>query len=572
MSHLSHFTNRLASIASQPNATRAPSYRTLLGEALAKPSSELDADQLVQITAAYLQNAVFSDQNSTGGGLVVGRQALTLFAHEIASAAQLHKSSGAESEMNDGSLPAIAEPDVRRRILEDALDKLQPRVLSFEEQASVLRSQLSSLLEAEEDWIEAARVLQAIPLDSGHRSVSDHYKLSVYMRIVRLLLEGDDPVGADVFLKRASLVIHNVPGAILTSSFASSADTSAAAASSEAKAESELEDPKVLGLQFKLCQARIYDAQRRFAEAAVRYHELSYIAEIDEVDRNMMLSAAVTASILSPAGPQRARTLATLIRDERTQSLPQYTILSKVFLDHIIRPHEIQAFEKLLAPHQVAKLAPTRAPAAAADASASATVSASASGDTDMAGTSTSSSRPASTRHAPSTVLDRAMIEHNLLSASRLYDNITLHGLGALLDLSSAGAEETARRMIQQGRLKAWIDQVGDLVEEGRPGGASASASVGGSGGVLYFVDQDRRGEAGTIAGGLAGATSGAPEAQSAAEVGDSAGGPEGAFGASSAMAEGENKYTKRWDRQIARTAGTLEEVCQRLNKAGFVC
>ena len=111
--------------------------------------------------------------------------------------------------------------------------------------------------------------------------MSDHYKLSIYMRIVRLLLEGDDPVGADVFLKRASLVIHNVPGAMLGS------NQSVIAGSSEVSDDHE--DPKVLGLQFKLCQARIYDAQRRFAEAAVRYHELSYVTEIDEGDRNMML-------------------------------------------------------------------------------------------------------------------------------------------------------------------------------------------------------------------------------------------------------------------------------------------
>jgi COP9 signalosome complex subunit 4 len=34
-----------------------------------------------------------------------------------------------------------------------------------------------------------------------------------------------------------------------------------------------------------------------------------------------------------------------------------------------------------------------------------------------------------------STILDRAVIEHNLLSASKLYNNIGFHELGALLEI-----------------------------------------------------------------------------------------------------------------------------------------
>jgi len=42
-------------------------------------------------------------------------------------------------------------------------------------------------------------------------------------------------------------------------------------------------------LQFKLCQARISDYARKFLEAAMRYHELSWLAEIDEEERKEML-------------------------------------------------------------------------------------------------------------------------------------------------------------------------------------------------------------------------------------------------------------------------------------------
>jgi len=41
-----------------------------------------------------------------------------------------------------------------------------------------------------------------------------------------------------------------------------------------------------------------------------------------------------------------------------------------------------------------------------------------------------------------STVLDRAVIEHNLLSASKLYKNITFVELGQLLSISPDMAEK----------------------------------------------------------------------------------------------------------------------------------
>ena len=36
-----------------------------------------------------------------------------------------------------------------------------------------------------------------------------------------------------------------------------------------------------------------------------------------------------------------------------------------------------------------------------------------------------------------STILERAVIEHNLLAASKLYNNISFEELGALLEISS---------------------------------------------------------------------------------------------------------------------------------------
>uniref|UniRef100_A0ACD5X0S3 Uncharacterized protein n=1 Tax=Avena sativa TaxID=4498 RepID=A0ACD5X0S3_AVESA len=182
---------------------------------------------------------------------------------------------------------------------------------------------------------------------------------------------------------------------------------------------------EVLNLQYKVCYARILDLKRKFLEAALRYYGISQIEqrqigdeEIDENALEQALSAAVTCTILAGAGPQRSRVLATLYKDERCSKLKIYPILQKVFLERILRRPEIDAFSEELKPHQKALL-PDK-----------------------------------------STVLDRAMIEHNLLAASKLYTNISFDELGTLLGIDPRKAEKIASRMICEDRMRGSIDQV----------------------------------------------------------------------------------------------------------------
>ena len=62
------------------------------------------------------------------------------------------------------------------------------------------------------------------------------------------------------------------------------------------------------------------------------------------------------------------------------------------------------------------------------------------------------------------TVLSRAVSEHNLLSASKLYNNISLMELGTLLGVGADRAELTAAKMISEGRMAGSIDQVENAV------------------------------------------------------------------------------------------------------------
>uniref|UniRef100_A0A0A9X562 COP9 signalosome complex subunit 4 n=1 Tax=Lygus hesperus TaxID=30085 RepID=A0A0A9X562_LYGHE len=271
------------------------------------------------------------------------------------------------------------------------LDKVQPRVISFEEQVASIRQHLASIYEREQNWKDAANVLVGIPLETGQKQYTVDYKLETYMKIARLYLEDDDPVQAEAYINRASLL----------------------------QAESKDEQ---LQIYYKVCYARVLDYRRKFIEAAQRYNELSYRSIIHEDERMTALKNALICTVLASAGQQRSRMLATLFKDERCQQLPAYNILEKMYLDRIIRRSELKEFESLLQPHQEAQ-----------------TVDG-------------------------STILDRAVIEHNLLSASKLYNNITFEELGALLEIAPSKAEKIASQMITESRMNGFIDQIDSIV------------------------------------------------------------------------------------------------------------
>jgi COP9 signalosome complex subunit 4 len=190
-----------------------------------------------------------------------------------------------------------------------------------------------------------------------------------------------------------------------------------------------------LELQFRTCSARVLDAKRRFLEAGARYYDLSTAppgAGVGAEDLATALQAAITCAVLAPAGAQRSRLLATLYKDERAGALPVFPLLEKVYLERILRPAEVEAFAAGLAPHQRARL-PDGA-----------------------------------------TVLERAVTEHNLEAASRVYANVHIAELAALLGCGEAAAEAAAARMASEGRLAAELDQVEGLVSFGAAPGPLA--------------------------------------------------------------------------------------------------
>lgn len=62
--------------------------------------------------------------------------------------------------------------DVSKEVSHYTLDKVQPRVISFEEQVASIRQHLADIYERNHNWKEAANVLVGIPLETGQKYVA----------------------------------------------------------------------------------------------------------------------------------------------------------------------------------------------------------------------------------------------------------------------------------------------------------------------------------------------------------------------------------------------------------------
>ncbi|KAJ3381339.1 COP9 signalosome complex subunit 4, partial [Lobulomyces angularis] len=317
-------------------------------------------------------------------GLILTRQLLSDFVNEL------------KSFQSNNSSDLEVKTEISK-IWEYTLEKIGNKATAFEESISIIREELAAIYEDEERWTDSARMLQGIPLDSGHRAIPDEYKLKIYIQIVSLFLEDEDPTSAESFLNRAGLLVQTTSN-------------------------------KSLVIRYKANQARLLDYKRMFLNSAQKYFELSNMEEVLDEERIMCLRNAITCSCLAPAGPARSRMLATFYKDERCRERAElkegnlYGILEKMYLGRLLRPNEILDFSKTLKEHQKATLSDN------------------------------------------STVLDRAVMEHNLLSLTQIYNNISFKELGTLLDISWEKAEDMASKMISEGRMKGSIDQLDQLI------------------------------------------------------------------------------------------------------------
>ncbi|KAI3617277.1 hypothetical protein CBS9595_003186 [Malassezia furfur] len=183
-------------------------------------------------------------------------------------------------------------------------------------------------------------------------------------------------------------------------------------------------------LAFRPSQAELYDRQLRFTDAALRFYELSTAPTLDDAQKTALLSKSVAAALLAPISAQRSRLLAQLQRDPRTAALPLGTALQHVAARRLVRAPLVAHIAAHLAPHQL-----TRVPG------------------------------------SDHTLLDAAMVEHNIDATSRVYDTITLDSLAALVGLPEPACETMVAHMILQHRLPStcFLDQMAHAVHFGPP-------------------------------------------------------------------------------------------------------
>ena len=350
----------LQEVQAAPTASKPAQYTSILGQIIAS------IDNLTEDLSAYARTLL-----DDSIGIVQLRPLLAAFADAFRN---------------------VKDPDIKIEVGEKVVSLLQSKGAGqYEEQDTSIKEGLAEAYEANEDFRRSAQILASINLESTQKSISADDKARVWIRIVRCYLEEDDPTSAFTHLNKVKNIIFNVTD-------------------------------KETKMHFQLSQARIYDAQRSFLDAAAAYYAMSQEPSVDEDDRVAALGAAIICTVLAPAGPQRGRMLARLYKDERASSLDDYPILEKIFLDRLLSPAEIKTFAKKLQPHQLAKTSDG------------------------------------------STVLDKAVLEHNLLGASKLYNNIGFDQLGELLGIDAEKAEDYAAKMLEQGRLSGHIDQIDRLI------------------------------------------------------------------------------------------------------------
>ncbi|CAM9739967.1 unnamed protein product [Ascophyllum nodosum] len=300
---------------------------------------------------------------------------------------------------------ADAHPAAFEALCDFCLVRMQAQTGVHDEAEYLLRQRLFEELLKDEKFLEAANCLGKLNLDTvgGGKTYSGAEKAEVWVKVAEAYLECDETDAADNFCNKASGAMQEV------------ADWA-------------------LQMRYRTTAARILDANRKFLDASVRFYELSQAQskglEVDESDRLELLGKAITCAVLGKAGPQRSRQMGVLLKDERVESLirvpglsthPQ--VLTKMYTEQILRKHEMEAFEESLMTHQKA------------------------------------------IRADGMTIPERAVMEHNMVASSRIYDNVRFEELGTLLQIPRQQAEKVAARMITEGRLRGTIDQIEGLLQ-----------------------------------------------------------------------------------------------------------
>ena len=317
----------------------------------------------------------------------------------------------------------------------------------FDEADALCRELLFQYHVACGEYKVGAAHLAGVDVDSSLLRLSVDKKADVLVRCAEAFLQEEDSTSAETLLSKARVHMNAVEEAINVNSSSNSSDSSSGS-----------DCFMLLRLRYRVIRARVDDANRKFIEAARQYHELSSVSStsIPLQEKLELLGDAVTCAVLGKAGPQRSRVLGLLNKDDRLADLaglPKFSshasVLEKMYTERLLLQTELVTFESSLKAHQQAQTAD---------------------------GT---------------TIVEKAVIEHNMQAAGRIYDNIAFPQLAQILRLSVEEAEAVAAKMIGEKHLKACIDQTENLLFFEGPVGNSADSTSSADVGSLLSWDSN---------------------------------------------------------------------------------
>ena len=207
-------------------------------------------------------------------------------------------------------LPSAFRSSDTMTVISTTLNHLPPSVEGAAD--SVLRHKIFEYMVNDVgDYGTAARFLSGLRMEESDEG-SAYYlppveRCDVFVKVAECYLEEDLTVEAEGAVAKAGTIIESA-GIGMPSSSSSSSSSSDPEID---EAGSRDERTVTLVLRYKSTYARVLDTNRKFLQAAVKYHDLStahtLTDAVDADDLLVMLGRAVTCAILSPNSAQRQR-------------------------------------------------------------------------------------------------------------------------------------------------------------------------------------------------------------------------------------------------------------------------
>jgi len=199
----------------------------------------------------------------------------------------------------------------------------------FDEVTNVLYEALGKIYhhemedDDEEAFEKAAKYLGKINIDSTNMPYTDAKKVKISIDTAQLYLAEEKFREAEIFVNRCSGLIQDGK-----------------------------DIPDLLKHRFWSALSQVQDANQKFHQAAAGYLRLSEQI-VNEKESLEKLEQGMKCTILSPSGPNRARLLAKIYKDERSPKLPGFKLVEKMFMERLIAKSDYEVFETTLSEHQI---------------------------------------------------------------------------------------------------------------------------------------------------------------------------------------------------------------------------